>query len=126
MNNSRYLMLMDFAQLDYLARIGLTSAALRRRWIVPVAMAQVDFYRPLKPLENFEIDRGGTVTPWPTSAGAGRGRHGDHVRFRPVLRLVETAMAEAHLRDAPVLVLTPWSTATPASGGDSLRENLDR
>lgn len=55
MNNSRYLMLMDFARLDYLARMGLMPAAFRRRWIVPVAMAQIDFHRPLKPFEKFEI-----------------------------------------------------------------------
>jgi acyl-CoA thioesterase FadM len=62
MNNSRYLMLMDFARLDYLARMGLMTTAFRRRWIVPVAMAQVDFYRPLKPFDRFEI--GTQVISW--------------------------------------------------------------
>jgi acyl-CoA thioesterase FadM len=62
MNNSRYLMLMDFARLDYLARIGLMITAFRRRWIVPVAMTQVDFYRPLKPFQKFEI--GTQVLSW--------------------------------------------------------------
>ncbi len=55
MNNSRYLMLMDFARLDYLARIGLLAVVFRRGWIAPVAMAQVDFHRPLKPFQKFEI-----------------------------------------------------------------------
>ncbi|BBY07978.1 acyl-CoA thioesterase [Mycobacterium noviomagense] len=62
MNNSRYLMLMDFARLDYLARMGLMNAALRRRWVVPVATAQVDFHRPLKPFQKFEI--GTQVLSW--------------------------------------------------------------
>jgi acyl-CoA thioesterase FadM len=62
MNNSRYLMLMDFARLDYLAHMGLVTAAFRRRWIVPVGTAQVDFYRPLKPFEGFEI--GTQVLSW--------------------------------------------------------------
>jgi acyl-CoA thioesterase FadM len=55
MNNSRYLMLMDFGRLDYLARMGLLATAFRQRWIVPVGTAQVDFYRSLKPFERFEI-----------------------------------------------------------------------
>jgi acyl-CoA thioesterase FadM len=55
-------MLMDFARLDYLGRMGLVTTAFRRRWIVPVAMAQVDFYRPLKPFEKFEI--GTQVLSW--------------------------------------------------------------
>jgi Thioesterase-like superfamily len=53
---------MDFARLDCLARMGMMSAALRRRWSGTVAMAQVDFYRPLKPLEKFEI--GAQVLSW--------------------------------------------------------------
>jgi acyl-CoA thioesterase FadM len=62
MNNSRHLMLMDFARLDYLARMGMMSAALGRRWSVPVAMAQVGFYRALKPFERFGI--GAQVLSW--------------------------------------------------------------
>jgi Thioesterase-like superfamily len=41
MNNSRYLMLMDFARIDYLARMGLLGAAFHYRWTVPVGTAQV-------------------------------------------------------------------------------------
>lgn len=55
MNNSRYLMLMDFGRLHYLARMGMLTTAFRQRWIVPVGMAQVDFHRSLKPFERFEI-----------------------------------------------------------------------
>lgn len=62
MNNSRYLMLMDFGRLDYLARMGLLTTALRERWIVPVGAAQVDFHRPLKPFERFEI--GTQILSW--------------------------------------------------------------
>lgn len=55
MTNSRYLMLMDFGRLDYLARMGLLTTAFRQRWIVPVGTAQVDFHRSLRPFERFEI-----------------------------------------------------------------------
>ena len=65
MNNSRYLMLMDFARLDYLARMGMMSAAFRCRWSVPAAMAQVNFYLPLKPLEKFEIGVAGAFVEPP-------------------------------------------------------------
>jgi acyl-CoA thioesterase FadM len=62
MNNSRYLLLMDFARLDYLAQVGLLGAAFRYRWTVPLRTAQVDYYRPLKPFEKFEI--GTQVLSW--------------------------------------------------------------
>jgi acyl-CoA thioesterase FadM len=55
MNNSRYLLLMDFARVHYLRRAGLLEPALKQRWIMPVAAVNVDFYRPLKPFERFEI-----------------------------------------------------------------------
>jgi acyl-CoA thioesterase FadM len=55
MNNSRYLLLMDFARVDYLRRTRLLESALTSRWIMPVAAVNVDFYRPLKPFERFEI-----------------------------------------------------------------------
>jgi|SRR5271156_1577035 len=55
MNNSRYLLLMDFARVHYLRRTGLLEPALKKRWIMPVAAANVDFHRPLKPFETFEI-----------------------------------------------------------------------
>lgn len=55
MNNSRYLLLMDFARVHYLRRAGLLLPALKHRWIMPVAMVNVDFRRPLKPFERFEI-----------------------------------------------------------------------
>jgi nucleotide-binding universal stress UspA family protein len=42
--------------------------------------------------------------------------------------ILQTAMEEAQLRDAPVLVLTPWSTTTRSSAEDEdgLRARLDR
>jgi len=55
MNNSRYLLLMDFARVHYLRRAGLLEPALKKRWIMPVAAVNVDFRRPLKPFERFEI-----------------------------------------------------------------------
>lgn len=55
LNHCRYLLLMDFARLHYLRRAGFLAPALRKRWIMPVAGIDVDFYRPLKPFERFEI-----------------------------------------------------------------------
>lgn len=55
MTNSRYLLLMDFARLHYLRRAGLLGPAVKKRWILPVAAVNMDFRRPLKPFERFEI-----------------------------------------------------------------------
>lgn len=55
MNNSRYLLLMDFARVHYLRTVGLLRPALKERWIMPVAAVNVDFRRPLKPFDRFEI-----------------------------------------------------------------------
>jgi acyl-CoA thioesterase FadM len=62
MNNSRYLLLMDFARVDYLASMGLLTEAFKNRWVIPVGAAQVDFHRSLKPFERFEI--GTQVLSW--------------------------------------------------------------
>jgi acyl-CoA thioesterase FadM len=62
MNNSRYLLLMDYARVDYLARLGLLSTAIKKRWVIPVAAAQLDFRRSLRPFEWFEI--GTAVLSW--------------------------------------------------------------
>lgn len=62
MNNGRYLMVMDFARVHYLVRMGLLSPAFKNRWIVPAGMVQIDFHRSLKPFEKFEI--GTQVLSW--------------------------------------------------------------
>lgn len=62
MNNGRYLVVMDFARLHYLARMGLLSLAFKNHWMAPAGMVQIDFQRPLKPFERFEI--GTQVLSW--------------------------------------------------------------
>ncbi len=62
MNNSRYLLLMEYARIDYLARIGLLVRAMKSRWSIPVGSAQLEFRRSLKPFEEFEI--GTRVLSW--------------------------------------------------------------
>jgi acyl-CoA thioesterase FadM len=55
MNNSRYALLMDFARVHYLRSVGLVAPALKERWVIPVSAVNLDFHRPLKPFEKFEI-----------------------------------------------------------------------
>lgn len=55
MTNSRYALLMDYARVHYLRTAGLLTPALKERWFMPVSMVNVDFHRPLKPFERFEI-----------------------------------------------------------------------
>ena len=62
MNNSRYLLLMDYARVDYLARLGLLGTAIKKRWTIPVGSAQLEFRRSLRPFEWFEI--GTQVLSW--------------------------------------------------------------
>ncbi|RDH74865.1 acyl-CoA thioesterase [Mycolicibacterium moriokaense] len=62
MNNSRYLLLMDYARVDYLARLGLLRTAVKNRWTIPVGSAQLEFRRSLRPFEWFEI--GTQVLSW--------------------------------------------------------------
>ena len=61
MNNSRYLLLMDYARVDYLARLGLLRTAVKS-WTIPVGLAQLEFRRSLRPFEWFEI--GTQVLSW--------------------------------------------------------------
>lgn len=55
MNNSRYALLMDYGRVDYRRRAGLLTPALKERWVIPVSTVNLDFHRPLKPFERFEI-----------------------------------------------------------------------
>ncbi|BBZ46718.1 acyl-CoA thioesterase [Mycobacterium parmense] len=55
MNNSRYALMMDFARVHYLRRAGLLTVALKQRWVIPVSAVALEFHRPLKPFQRFEI-----------------------------------------------------------------------
>lgn len=55
MNNARYQSLMDIARVDFLLRCDLFRGVLRNRWIVPVGEVQLNYRRPLRPFERFEL-----------------------------------------------------------------------
>lgn len=55
LTNSRYSLLMDFARVHYLRRAGLLRPALMQRWMIPVSTVNLDFHRPLRPFDKFEI-----------------------------------------------------------------------
>jgi acyl-CoA thioesterase FadM len=55
MNNGRDLSLMDLGRIHLLAQIGLLSAIVKQRWMPVLAAAEINFVRPLKPLQKFEL-----------------------------------------------------------------------
>lgn len=54
-NNGRYLTLMDLGRVDLLVRTGLVAAMRRRGWTAVVAAATVNYKRPLKFWQRFEM-----------------------------------------------------------------------
>ena len=61
MNNSRYLLLMDYARVDYLARLGLLGTAIKKRWTIPVGSAQLKFRRSTAALRMVRDRHAGVV-----------------------------------------------------------------
>jgi len=55
MNNGRYLTLMDLGRFDLLTRMGVSRAALKRRWRPMVGSAVIRFRRPLSAFQSFEL-----------------------------------------------------------------------
>lgn len=55
MNNGRYLTFMDLGRLHLIAQIGLARQLLRRRWAPVLSAAEMNFIRPLRPLQKFEL-----------------------------------------------------------------------
>ena len=55
MNNGRYLAIMDLARIDLLVRAGMLPKVLKKRWIVPIGGAVVEFHGSLRPFESYEI-----------------------------------------------------------------------
>ena len=55
MNNGRYLSFMDLGRLHLVAQIGLLGIILSRRWGAALAAAEINFIRPLAPLQKFEL-----------------------------------------------------------------------
>lgn len=100
MTNSRYLLLMDYARIHYLGRLGLLRHAVKDRWVIPVGSAQVDFRRSLKPFQEFEI--GTRVLSW----------NDRWIFMSQTFRCADScAVATAHVK---ITVRTPRGTVAPA------------
>jgi acyl-CoA thioesterase FadM len=55
MNNGRYLSIMDLGRVHLLGQIGLLPIIFRNRWMPVLAAAEINFIRPLKPLQKFDL-----------------------------------------------------------------------
>jgi acyl-CoA thioesterase FadM len=55
MNNGRYLSFMDLGRLHLVAQVGLLPVIVRNRWKPVLAAAEINFIRPLAPLQKFEV-----------------------------------------------------------------------
>lgn len=55
MNNGRYLTFMDLGRLHLIAQNGMGRLLLRNRWAPVLSAAEINFIRPLDPLQKFEL-----------------------------------------------------------------------
>ena len=55
MNNGRYLSFMDLGRLHLTAQVGLLRVIVRNRWKPVLAAADINFIRPLAPLQRFSL-----------------------------------------------------------------------
>jgi acyl-CoA thioesterase FadM len=55
MNNGRYLSFMDLGRVHLIVQIGLLPAIFRKRWRPVLAAAEINFIRPLAPLQAFDL-----------------------------------------------------------------------
>lgn len=55
LNNGRYLTFMDLGRVQLLAQTGLLRQIFRRRWAPVLSAAEMNFIRPLKPFQAFEL-----------------------------------------------------------------------
>lgn len=55
MNNGRYLTFMDLGRVHLVAQAGLLRRLLRRRLIPVLSAVEVNFVRPLRPLQKFDL-----------------------------------------------------------------------
>lgn len=55
MNNGRYLTFMDLGRFHLIAQIGLGRKLLRHRWAPVLSAAEMNFIRPLRPLQKFDL-----------------------------------------------------------------------
>lgn len=55
LNNGRYLSFMDLGRIHLIVQMGLMRAILKNGWRPVLAAAEINFIRPLKPLQAFEL-----------------------------------------------------------------------
>lgn len=55
MNNGRFLTIMDLGRMDLLKRTGMLSLAIKNKWMPIVGNATIDFKRPLKLWQKYEL-----------------------------------------------------------------------
>lgn len=55
MNNGRYLTLMDLGRIHLIGQMRLLRPLLARRWMPVLGAAEINFIRPLKPLQRFTL-----------------------------------------------------------------------
>ena len=56
MNNGRYATIMDLGRIDLMQRLGLFRHVVKQRWMPLVAGLQLQFLRPLKPFQSYQLD----------------------------------------------------------------------
>ena len=55
MNNGRFLTIMDLGRMDLLKRTGIFDLLIKNRWMPIVGTATIDFQRPLKLWQKYEL-----------------------------------------------------------------------
>lgn len=55
LNNGRYLTFMDLGRVHLIAQIGFLRGLIRRRWSPVLSAAEMNFIRPLNPLQQFDL-----------------------------------------------------------------------
>ncbi|MCK5336119.1 MAG: thioesterase family protein [Gammaproteobacteria bacterium] len=55
MNNGRFLTIMDLGRMDLLKRTGTLDLAIKNKWMPIVGTATIDFQRPLKLWQKYEL-----------------------------------------------------------------------
>lgn len=55
MNNGRYLTFMDLGRVHLLAQIGMLRELFRRHWAPVLSAAEMNFIRPLRPFQAFDL-----------------------------------------------------------------------
>jgi acyl-CoA thioesterase FadM len=55
MNNGRYLAFMDLGRVHLLRQVRLLGRLVRTRWAPVMAAAEINFLRPLRPFQKFEL-----------------------------------------------------------------------